>query len=175
MAEPWAVLAEFADAPALLDAVRRLRRRGFAIETFTPFPLDELETAIGFTGTAVPKAFLIGGIAGAAVGFGMPAWLSFAFPLWIGGRPVVAVPAFLMIAFELMVLGAVVSGVLTMLLANRLPRLHHPVFDAERFTLAEERFFVAVLAGPEFDRDEAGKALAALDPLAITDLEAQPA
>jgi hypothetical protein len=172
---PWAVLAEFEGPEQLLDAVRRLREHGFArVETFTPFPLEGLDEALGFTGIGVPLAFLVGGVAGAALGFGMQAWLNFDFPLWIGGRPRVATPGFMMITFELTVLCSVLAGMATMLLGNRLPKLHHPIFDAKRFTLAEERYFVAILAGPGFDRAQVGMALAALDPVSMTDLTEQP-
>ena len=139
------------------------------------YPLDGLDEAIGFRSKRVPLAFLLGGIAGAALGFGMQVWLNYLFPLWIGGRPLVAVPGYMMITFELMVLCSVLSGVATMLLSNRLPKLHHPVFDFERFDLSAERFYLAILAGPDFDRDEAGKALAGLDPVAIGDVAEQPA
>ena len=175
MDNPWGVLAEF-DAPdRLLDAVRRLREGGFVVEAFTPFPVEGLDQALGFHSKRVPLAFLFGGIGGAAVGFGMQAWLNFLFPLWIGGRPLVAIPGFMMITFELTVLGSVLSGIVTMILSNRLPKLHHPIFDAQRFTLAEERYYVAILARPGFARDEAGKALAGFHPVSITDLAEEPA
>ena len=171
---PWGVLAEFNGADGLIAAVRHLREAGFdRLETFTPFPIAGLEDALGFRSRGVPLAFLLGGIGGATLGFGMQAWLNYLFPLWIGGRSLVAVPGFMMITFELTVLGSVVAGMLAMLLANRLPRLHYPVFDAARFDLSQERYFVAVLAGPRFDRHEVGKALAALDPVSITDIEEQ--
>jgi hypothetical protein len=175
VADTFAVIAEFESPEALLAGVRRTRERGFAIEAFSPFPLEGLDEAIGFRSNRVPLAFLIGGIAGAVLGFGMQSWLSFLFPLWIGGRPLVAVPGYMMITFELMVLGAVLTGVVTMLLSNRLPKLHHPVFDFERFDLSAERFYLAILAGPDFDRDEACKALAELDPVAIGELPEEPA
>jgi hypothetical protein len=66
----------------------------------------------------------------------------------------------MLITFELMVLFSVVAGIGTMILANRLPRLHHPLFDAERFHLASDnRFFVSLALD---GRDE-GEARAALD------------
>ena len=65
------------------------------------------------------------------------------------------------------------AGIGTMLIANRLPRLHHPVFAADRFDLsADDRFFLAILADAAFDRDAAGKALAALHPRAIIEVPA---
>ena len=170
MADRWSILAEFPTPAALLEAARQLRP-DYRIEAFTPFPVEGLDQAIGLRSRVVPAAFVIGGIVGGAIGFGMQVLVNLDFPLWIGGRPLIALPAFAMIAFELTILGAVLAGILTMLLANRLPKLHHPVFDAERFSLdSDDRFFLALHAAPDFDRAAAGKALAALDPVSITDL-----
>ena len=175
MAELYAVIAEFDQAGDLLAAAREIRRQGFdRIETFTPFPLDGLDDLLGVDGRGVATAFLLGGLAGAAIGFAMQVGLTWLYPLWIGGRPLVAVPGYMMITFELMVLGAVLSGIVTMMLANRLPKLHHPVFDSDRFTMGEERYYLAILNSPGFDRDSAGRALAALGPVSITDVAAQP-
>ena len=75
------------------------------------------------------------------------AWVSLDFPLDVGGRPVLAWPAFTLVAVELMFLGAAVAGVLAMLVMNRLPRLHHPLFDIDEFHFASsDKFFLAVLA-----------------------------
>jgi hypothetical protein len=175
MAEPvplYAVLAEF-DAPdRLIEAVRAIRAQGFdRIDAFTPFPVAGLDAALDFRDRRVPAATLIGGIVGAASGFLMQVATNLDYPLRIGGRPLIAVPAFLMITFELMVLGAVLAGIGAMLFANRLPRLNHPVFDARGFDLVrDDRFFLAILSGDGFDRDAAGKALAALHPTAIIDV-----
>lgn len=171
MAEPYAVLAEFRDPEALVAAARAIRGQGFRdLDAFTPYPVEGLDAALGLTDTRVPKAFLIGGIAGALAGFLMQVGTNLDFPLWIGGRPLIAFPAFLLITFETTVLGAVLSGILTMLAANRLPRLHHPIFDVKDFSLAgDDRFYLAILAGKDFDRAAAGKALAALAPHAILD------
>jgi hypothetical protein len=79
----------------------------------------------------------------------------------------------MLICFEMLVLGAVLSGIGTLFVANRLPRLNHPVFAADRFDLsADDRFFLAILADADFDRDDAGKALAALGPRAIIEVSA---
>jgi hypothetical protein len=93
------------------------------------------------------------------------------FPLWIGGRPLIAVPAFMLITIELLVLGAVGACIGSMFVANRLPRFNHPIFEAEEFTVGDpRRFFLAVLAGDDFDRAKAGRALARLKPKAIIEV-----
>lgn len=175
-AMPYAVLAEFDSAERLLEAVRDIRRQGYDnIDAFTPFPVKGLAEALNFRDRKVPIATLLGGIVGALAGFLMQAGASLDYPLWVGGRGLVPVPAFLLITFEMMVLGAVLSGIGTMFIANRLPRLNHPLFDADDFCLeSDDRFFLAIFSGPDFDRDAAGKSLAALHPDKIIDVPGKP-
>jgi len=174
--EPYAVLAEFDSSARLIEAARQVRAQGFAnIDAFTPFPVEGLADAIGFQSRSVPVATLLGGLAGAALGFLMQVATNLDYPLWIGGRPLIAVPAFLLITFEMLVLGAVLAGIGTMFIANRLPRLNHPLFDADDFRFeSDDRFFLAIFADEQFDRNEAGKALAALEPRAIIDVPGKP-
>jgi len=174
--EPYAVLAEFDSSARLIEAARRIRAQGFAnIDAFTPFPVEGLADAIGFRSRSVPVATLLGGVAGGVFGFLMQVATNLDYPLWVGGRPLVAVPAFLLIAFELLVLGAVLAGIGTMFVANRLPRLNHPLFDADDFRFeSDDRFFLAIFADEHFDRNEAGKALAVLEPKAIIDVPGRP-
>jgi len=170
-AAPYALLAEFADPQPVLDGARTLREAGWRVEVFSPFPLDGLGEALGWSESRVPLAFLIGGVVGALAGFLLQAGTNLLYPLDIGGRPLIAVPSFLMITFETMVLGAVFAGIGTMLVSNRLPKLHHPVFDAERFDLAtDDRFFLAVIAGRDFDAYAARAALWRLQPLDVTEV-----
>lgn len=171
-AVPYAVLAEFATPERLTEAARILHKRGCRqLEAFTPFPVEGLPELLGYRDAKVPTAMLIGGIAGALLGFLMQVYTNLDFPIRIGGRGLIAVPAFILITFEMLVLGAVLSGIATMLIANRLPRLNHPVFEADRFDLsANDRFFLAILADESFDRDGVGKALADLKPHAIIEV-----
>jgi ActD protein len=143
--EPAFLVAEFAEAEPMLEAATKLRQDGWRVELHTPFPVKGMKEALGFRERTVPHAFVVGGVVGAVSGFLIQAYANWAFPLDIGGRPLIAVPAFMMIVFELMVLGSVLTGLVTMFVRNRLPRLHHPLFDAERFHLAsDDRFFVSL-------------------------------
>lgn len=144
--EPAFLVAEFAKPQAMLDAAKALREQGRRVELHTPFPVKGMEQALDFQERSVPLAFLLGGIGGALAGFLIQAYANWAYPLDVGGRPLIAMPAFMMIVFELMVLGSVLTGIAAMFVGNRLPRLHHPLFDSERFHLAsDDRFFVSVL------------------------------
>ncbi|MBO9602758.1 MAG: DUF3341 domain-containing protein [Novosphingobium sp.] len=168
----YALLGEFGSGKEVLAAAKAMRRAGCGpLDAFTPFPVDGLAEALGFSDCTVQTAAFVGGVVGAAAGFAMQMATNLDFPLWIGGRPLIAVPAFMLICFELLVLGAVLGAIGAMFVANRLPRLNHPMFEAPEFGLgSDRRFFLAVLAGPGFDRARAGRALAKLKPRAIIEV-----
>lgn len=158
--EPAFLVAEFAEPERMLEATKTLREEGWRVELHSPFPVKGMKESLAFHESSVPLAFLIGGVIGAASGFLIQAYANWAYPLDVGGRPLIAVPAFMLIVFELMVLGSVLTGLATMFVRNRLPRLHYPLFDAERFHLAsDDRFFVSLA----LDGCDEGKARAAID------------
>jgi hypothetical protein len=166
--EPAFLVAEFAEPEPMLEAVKTLREEGWRVELHSPFPLKGMKEALAFRERTVAHAFVIGGIAGPAGGFLIQAYANWAFPLDVGGRPLIAVPAFMMIVFELMVLCSVLAGLATMFVKNRLPRLHHPLFDAERFHLASDNRFFVSLALDGCDADQARAALDRQSPASVS-------
>jgi hypothetical protein len=166
----YALVAEFDRPEALLEAVKRTQAEGFrCVEAFSPFPVEGVAEALGFRERWLAPVTLAGGVLGAASGYGLQVYTNLDFPLDIGGRPLIAPPAFTLIAFELMVLFAVLACIGAMLLANRLPRLHHPLFEIERFHFATaDKFFLAILAGDErFEPRRTRRFLESLEPLSV--------
>ena len=166
----YGLLAEFNTAEALVEAARKAKEAGYAcIEGFSPFPIDELPKAIGFSSNVTPLWCLIGGIVGCVGGFLMQVYATLDFPLNIGGRPLIPPEAFALITFELTVLGSVGAAVLAMLIANRLPRLNHPIFEAPSFHLATtDKFFLLIQSNdPRFDEPAVRRFLTGLHPVSI--------
>jgi hypothetical protein len=173
----FGMMAEFDRPERLIEAVKKLREARFrAVDAYSPFPIEELKELLELHDPRIPILTVLGGFLGAAIGFGLPTYTNLAFPLDIGGRPLVAIPAFLMITFELGVLGAVLAGIFGMLVLNRLPRLHHPVFDVETFHLASmDKFFLVVFSNDRrFDPEGTRDFLVGLEPCRV-DLLTQPA
>jgi hypothetical protein len=146
MAKVYGLLAEFKTPDALKEGVSRTRTAGYRrVEAFTPFPVEGLAEIAGFRDRRVPLACLLGGIGGALIGFLMQVYVSLDYPLNVGGRALVPIPAFTVVTFELTILFAVTSVIVAMLWLNRLPRLSHPLFNVERFHLASrDRFFLCI-------------------------------
>ena len=75
------------------------------------------------------------------------------YPMNIGGKPFFAYPAYVIITFELMVLFSAFGAVFGMMYFNKIPRLHHPLFDSEKFcSVTSDAFYVSIeSADPKYD------------------------
>jgi hypothetical protein len=169
-------MAEFHEPSRIVAAARRAYEAGYRkMDAYTPFPMEELAESMGHHSRGrLPLLVLLGGLAGAAAGFGLQYWTSvFAYPLNVGGRPLNSWPAFIPVTFETTVLLAALTAVFGMLLLNGLPRPHHPVFNAPHFALAsQERFFLCIESDdPKFDEEETRRFLESLRPSEVSDVE----
>jgi len=89
-----------------LAAVRRLRATGHTVaDVQTPFPIHGLDEAMGLQETLIPRATLIGGVAGMLLAIGFQAWVgTVSWPMNIGGKSDLALPALAPVTFEVAVL-----------------------------------------------------------------------
>ena len=168
-------MAEFENATDLVTAARRVYAFGYRrINGYSPYPIEELSEAIGFTHTSLPLIVFIGGLLGGLGGFFMQYWIEVInYPINVGGKPYNSWPAFIPITFETTVLCAAFAAVLGMLVLNKLPQPYHPVFNVPNFALAtRDRFFLAVEANdPKFNHAEVVALLKSLDALEVNDVE----
>jgi hypothetical protein len=171
---PYGLLAEFANPDDLVAAAARAYTDGYRrMDAYTPFPVHGLAEAIGFHTNRLPLLVLLGGILGAAAGFGSQYYAAVIdYPLNVGGRPLNSWPAFIPITFEVTILFAALTAVLGMLALNGLPQPYHPVFNAPRFALAtRDRFFLCIEAtDPRFDPQTTRQLLETLGAKEVTDV-----
>ncbi len=164
----YAYLAEYRDPELLVAAAKRAYEAGYRkMDAYSPFPVEGLAEAIGFTHNRMPMIVLIGGVLGALTAFGMMTYSSvYAYPLNVGGRPLLSWPAFIPITFELTVLFAAFAAVFGMLGLNGLPMPHHPIFNCPEFaTASRSRFFLCIQSeDPKFDREGTRAFLQSLEP-----------
>ena len=102
----YGLMAEFDNPSALVAAAREAHAAGYRrMDAYTPFPVEELNEALGLGHTGVAAMVLIGGITGALVGYLMQYYIAVIdYPLNIGGRPLHSWPAFIPVTFELTIL-----------------------------------------------------------------------
>ena len=168
-------MAEFDNPSDLVAAARKVYSLGYRrINGYSPYPIEELSEAIGFTHTSLPLIVFIGGLLGGIGGFLMQYWIEVIdYPINVGGKPYNSWPAFIPITFECTVLAAAFSAVLGMLVLNSLPQPYHPVFNVPNFALAtRDRFFLGIEANdPNFKHDEVVALLQGLNALEVNDVE----
>ena len=144
------VLGVFAHVDTTVRAIRDLRAQGFTDFTvYSPVPVEEIEAVLEENRPVSPVRLftLIGGLTGIITGFGLTIWSALKWGLVTGGKPVVSIPPFVIIAFELGILLGGLSTLLAILVLGKLPALRRsPTYDP-RFTV--DRFGIAVTCGPE--------------------------
>ena len=171
----YGMMAEFETPTQLVEAARRVHEAGFRkFDAFSPVPLHELDDAMDLHDNRVSLFTLIGGIIGGCSGFGLCSWVEgVALPLNIGGRPLISVPMFIPITFELTILIGGLTAAISMLIMNGFPRPYHPVFNVERFaaTASKNKFFICIESDdPKFHRDRTAAFLESLNPEEISEV-----
>jgi Alternative complex III, ActD subunit len=150
------LMASFDYLDSTVEAIEALRKDGFEeITAFSPFPEEEIEHALGYGPSPVRLFTLVGGLTGAATGFALTIFTATDWPLVTGGKPIVSVPPYVVIAFELTILFGVLSTVIGVLWNMRVPNLKTNIVYDREFTAG--RFGVYVTA-PD-DRLSAARAI----------------
>lgn len=148
----YGIMAEFDTATELVDAAREVRDAGYKkTDAFSPFPLHEIDEALGIKRSILPYLIFAGGLTGLLSGLGLVYFVHVIdYPIIVGGRPHFSLPAFIPPMYELTILLSAATAVFGMLFLNGLPSPYHPVFNVPRFALASrEKFFLIIEAKDE--------------------------
>ncbi len=130
------MLALFGELDATVAAIERLRAlKVHDIVVFTPVPRHELDHALHEPESPVRIFTLVGGLTGTATGFALGTWTSLDWPLITGGKPIITLPPYVIIAFELTILFGALSTVLGLLICARLPRMRLEVIYDPSFSV----------------------------------------
>jgi hypothetical protein len=92
------LLGSFLHVDAAVDAIRAIRALGIRdLTVYTAAPNHEIEEALGQRVSPVRLFTLIGGLSGCAAGFAMTIWMSYDWPVLIGGKPIASIPPYVVI------------------------------------------------------------------------------
>src|SRR2546422_209229 len=134
------VLGVFGHLDATVDAIGKLRQGGHTDFTvYSPIPRHEIEDALEQPVSPVRMFTLIGGIAGCAVGAWITLYMSYDWPIVLGGKPVGSIPPYVVIMFEMTILFGALSTILGILFnalfaARRLGTVaYDPRFTNDKF------------------------------------------
>jgi hypothetical protein len=171
----YGILAEFDTATEMVDAARQIRDAGYTkTDAFSPFPLHEIDEALGIKRSILPYLIFAGGITGLVTGIALQYYVHvFEWPIIVGGRPHFSLPAFIPPTFEMTILFSAFTAVFGMLFLNKLPSPYHPVFNVPRFALAtREKFFLVIEADdPKYDYAETRAFMETLGAQEVFDVE----
>ncbi|MSR70032.1 MAG: DUF3341 domain-containing protein [Phycisphaerales bacterium] len=168
-AHPYGIMAEFETPAQIMEAAKKVSAAGYRFwDCHTPFAVHGLDKAMGIKRTILPVLVFGAGATGATLGIFLQAftnassvsiwalvWVT-GYPFLISGKPLMSVPSWIPVIFELTILLAALSAAGLMLLLNGLPRLSHPLLSNNRFRRAsDDRFFVVIEArDPKFLRSK---------------------
>lgn len=149
------LVATFRRPEDVIRAVGILRRENFRIhDVYAPYPIHDLECAMGLRKTRLPRISLLGAMAGLMIGAGLQFYTTVLdWPMNVGGKPDASTLAFIPISFELSVLASGLLSVAALFLRARL-------FPGKRESLVAEgttdsAFAVALRKHDSFDMERA--------------------
>jgi hypothetical protein len=117
------VFGIFFDSNLVVEAIKKVKQEGYKdLIINSPVPSYEIDRALNAGVSPVRFFTLIGGILGALGGFALTIGTSISWPLITGGKPIISIPPFLIIVFELTILFAGIGALVGMLLSARLPK-----------------------------------------------------
>lgn len=111
------------------------------INTFTPYPVHEAEALLDKGESPLRFFTAAGAVAGCVAGFAFTIYTALSWPLITGGKEIVSVNAFIVIAYELMILFGGLAAFAAFLLLARMPALGNVSSDEAEFS---REFVIAV-------------------------------
>lgn len=140
-------LGLFRDPDSALEAAGQLKGAGFEqLEIMSPVPIHGVEEVLGPKKSVIKRFTLFGGMFGALSGFALAAGTAVLFVHPTGGRPIITIPPFLIITYEMTILCGVLFTVLGFLISARFPAVRERVYVPET---AVDKFGVTVACDDE--------------------------
>lgn len=132
----------FREPQSALAAAGTLKGAGFATpELMSPVPLEGVEEVLGEKKSVIKRFTLFGALIGGISGFVLAAGTSVLFVHPTGGRPIITIPPYLIITYELLILFGILFTVLGFFISARLPAIRDRVYVPEA---AVDQFAVSV-------------------------------
>ena len=112
MSDSTQIIGLFADEEECVHGIESLRRAGYPKpRVFAPVPSEKILEALELPKSPIRVCVLVGGIIGVLSGFALTIGTSLTWPHVVGGKPIISITPYIIIAFELMILFGALSGV----------------------------------------------------------------
>jgi hypothetical protein len=135
------IVGSFRHLDSLILAIKQLKTAGYQeLQALSPIPHHAIDEALEKPTSPVRIFTLVGCLLGCITGFTLTIAATLHYPLIVGGKPIISIPPFLVIVFELTILFGGLLTLVGMLLNARLPGVHvgpayNPQFSEDRFGL----------------------------------------
>ena len=116
------IMGLFKNEDTVVSAIQELKQSGYEfIRVNMPIPSHKIMDALKLKKSWVGWFTLCGGILGFLGGFALAIFTATRWNLIVSGKPIVAIIPFVVVGFEVTILGAVFGNVLGLLTQTRLP------------------------------------------------------
>ena len=133
------VLGIYSYVDSVVDTLKKLKANGYEnLRVFSPVPNHEIEEEIDLPTSPIRYFTLFGGLLGAITGFAFTIITSQAYPIPVSAKPIVSIPPYMVIVFELTVLFGGLSTFIGLLInsfvRNRASvSMYDPRFSDDKF------------------------------------------
>ncbi|MFQ5788831.1 MAG: DUF3341 domain-containing protein [Thermodesulfobacteriota bacterium] len=133
------VIGIFSYVDSTVETIKSLKKAGFRnLRVYSPFPNHEIEEVLDQPESIVRFFTLAGATLGAICGFTFTVLTSLDWPLSVSAKPIVSIPPYMIIVFELTVLFGALATLLGLLVNSRLRRnaprgVYDPRFSEDKF------------------------------------------
>jgi hypothetical protein len=114
----------FDEPDELMLKLKELLDRGApreSIQVVSPYPVEGVDELLRAPASRLRVFTLLGALTGLLAGFAFTIYTVLSWPLMVGGKPIVSIPAFVIIAFELTILFGALESMAGFLLLAGLP------------------------------------------------------
>ncbi len=147
------LLGVFAYVDDAEKAINALRDRGYTPVFFSPTTLPSLEDHLMPQDSRVKWFTLTGALLGLLTAFALTTWVSVSWPMIFSGKPVVSIPPYVVIYFELMVLFGALANLIGLLWTARIPRRAETAYIPYDPRVSDDHFGVLVEEVPSEEEE----------------------
>ena len=137
--------------------IKKVRDLVCKFDTYSPFPVHGIDKAMGIPPSILPWLSLTGCLIGLTAAFLLQIWTNgIDYKIALSGKPYIALPAFVPVAFELTILFTAFFTVFGMFGLNKLPTWYRPIFNNESIKRATcSGFFLSISSNDKnFDEEK---------------------
>ena len=151
------VLGLFGTPDDALAAAGQIKAAGLNTpELMSPIPLEGVEEVLGEKRSVIKRFTLIGACCGGLSGFALAAGTAVMYVHPTAGRPIITIPPFLIITYELTILFGILATVLGFFISSKLPAIRERIYAP---ATAIDKFAVTVQCNAAADLQRASDIL----------------